>query len=80
MREAGLCAKGKRHRAVTTRRDLSHPVAPHLFQRDFTATEPNKKMGDRHHLYSYSTRLALSGSDPGSVFTGSRGMVDVGLL
>jgi putative transposase len=43
MREAGLCAKGKRHRVVTTRRDASHPVAPNLLHRDFTATEPNKK-------------------------------------
>jgi transposase InsO family protein len=43
MREAGLCAKGKRHRVVTTRRDASHPVAPNLLQRDFTATEPNTK-------------------------------------
>jgi putative transposase len=43
MREAGLCAKGKRHRVVTTRRDASHPVAPNLLNRDFTATEPNKK-------------------------------------
>ena len=43
MREAGLCAKGKRHRVVTTRRDASHPVAPNLLQRDFTATEPNQK-------------------------------------
>jgi putative transposase len=43
MREAGLCAKGKRRRVVTTRRDASHPGAPNLFHRDFTATEPNKK-------------------------------------
>ena len=25
---------------MTTRRDVSHPVAPHLLERDFTATEP----------------------------------------
>ncbi len=43
MREGGLCAKRKRRRIVTTRRDASHPVAPHLLNRDFTATEPNKK-------------------------------------
>jgi transposase InsO family protein len=43
MREAGLCAKGKRQRVVTTRRDASHSVAPNLLHRDFTATEPNKK-------------------------------------
>jgi putative transposase len=43
MREAELRAKGKRRYVVTTRRDTSHPVAPHLLQRDFTATEPNKK-------------------------------------
>jgi transposase InsO family protein len=43
MREAGLCAKGKRQRVVTTCRDASHSVAPNLLHRDFTATEPNKK-------------------------------------
>jgi putative transposase len=43
MREAGLCARGKRRRVVTTRRDASHPVAPNLLHRDFTATEPHKK-------------------------------------
>ena len=43
MREARLCAKGKRQHVVTTRRDASHPVAPNLLNRDFTATEPNKK-------------------------------------
>ncbi len=43
MREAGLGAKGKRHRVITTQRDASHPVAPNLLNRDFMATEPNKK-------------------------------------
>jgi putative transposase len=43
MREAGLCAKRKRRQALTTRRDPSHPVAPILLNRDFTASAPNKK-------------------------------------
>lgn len=43
MREAGLCAKCKRRRVLTTRRDLSHPVAPNLLNREFTAKEPNRK-------------------------------------
>lgn len=43
MREAGIAAKRKRRRVVTTRRDASHPVAPNILERDFTATEPNKK-------------------------------------
>ena len=43
MREAGLCAKSKRRRVLTTRRDSSHPVAPNLFNRECTATEPNSK-------------------------------------
>lgn len=43
MREAGLSAKRKRRRMVTTRRDISHAVAPNLFARDFTVTEPNRK-------------------------------------
>jgi putative transposase len=41
MREAGMSAKRKRRRVVTTRRDASHPVAPHVLGRDVTATEPN---------------------------------------
>jgi putative transposase len=43
MREAGLHAKKKRCRVVTTRRDASHPVASNVLHRDFPATEPNKK-------------------------------------
>jgi putative transposase len=43
MREAELCARRKKRRVVTTRRDASHPVAPNLLERDFTATEPNTK-------------------------------------
>jgi putative transposase len=47
MREAGLTASRKRRRVVTTRRDTSHPVAPNILERDFTATEPNTKwVGD----------------------------------
>jgi putative transposase len=40
---AGLCAKRKRKRVLTTHRDPSHPVAPNLLNREFTAQEPNKK-------------------------------------
>lgn len=43
MREAGLYAKRKRHRVLTTRLDASHPVAPNLLASDFTAAEPNTK-------------------------------------
>lgn len=43
MREAAMGAKRKRRRVVTTRREASHPVAPNLLNRDFTATEPNSK-------------------------------------
>jgi len=43
MREAGLYAKRNRRRVLTTRRDPSHPVAPNLLNREFTATEPNRK-------------------------------------
>lgn len=43
MGEAGISAKSKRRRVVTTRRDITHPVAPNLFNREFTATEPNTK-------------------------------------
>jgi len=43
MREAGLYAKRRRRQALTTRRDPSHPVAPNLLNREFTASAPNKK-------------------------------------
>ena len=43
MRDADLSAKRKRHRVTTTRRDLTHPVASNLLDRDFYAEEPNKK-------------------------------------
>jgi len=43
MCEAGISAKSKRRRVVTTRRDVTHPVAPNLLNREFTATEPNTK-------------------------------------
>lgn len=43
MRKIGLCAKRKRRRVLTTRRDATHPVAPNVLERDFTATAPNKK-------------------------------------
>jgi putative transposase len=43
MREAELSARRKRRRVTTTKRDLSHPVAPNLLNREFRAKEPNKK-------------------------------------
>ncbi len=43
MREAGLCAKSKRRRVLTTRRDPSHPVVPNLLNREFTAKGPKRK-------------------------------------
>ena len=43
MREAGVYAKRKRRQALTTRRDPSHPVAPKLLNREFTASAPHKK-------------------------------------
>jgi putative transposase len=43
MREAGLCAKRKERRVLTTHRDTTHPVMSNALNRDFTASEPNKK-------------------------------------
>lgn len=43
MREAQLYAKRKRPRVLTTRRDPSHPVAPNVLNREFTAAAPNTK-------------------------------------
>ena len=43
MREAALSARRKRRRVLTTKRDATHPVAPNVLNREFTATEPNTK-------------------------------------
>jgi putative transposase len=43
MRDADLSARCKRRCTITTRRDLTHPVACNLLDRDFHAEEPNKK-------------------------------------
>ncbi len=43
MREAALSARRKPRRMLTTKRDATHPVAPNLLNREFAATEPNKK-------------------------------------
>lgn len=43
MREAALSARRKPRRVLTTKRDVTHPVAPNLLNREFTAAEPNKK-------------------------------------
>ena len=43
MRKAQLSARGKRCRVLTTKRDMTHPVASNILNRDFHAEEPNKK-------------------------------------
>lgn len=43
MRETELSAKQKRRQGLTTKRDLTHPVALNVLNREFTATDPNKK-------------------------------------
>jgi len=43
MREEGIQAKQPKRYKVTTKADKSHPVAPNLLERDFTADAPNQK-------------------------------------
>jgi len=43
MRETNLSAQRKHRRVLTTKRDGTHPVAPNLLNREFTATAPNTK-------------------------------------
>lgn len=43
MCEAELSARRKRRRVLTTTCDATHPVAPNLLNREFTATAPNTK-------------------------------------
>ena len=43
MREEEIVAKRKHRRVSTTKRDETHPVAPNLLNREFTALALNKK-------------------------------------
>ena len=43
MQERGISAQRKRRRVRTTDSHHSHPVAPNLLNRDFTASAPNTK-------------------------------------
>lgn len=43
MREADMSARRKRRRVLTTKWDATHPVAPNVLNREFTATKPNAK-------------------------------------
>lgn len=43
MRQAALTALRKRRRVLTTKRDVTHPVAANILDREFRATEPNTK-------------------------------------
>lgn len=43
MRKAQLSAGRKRRRVLTTKRDMTHPVASNILNREFRAEEPNKK-------------------------------------
>jgi putative transposase len=43
MRQEDLSARRKRRRVLTTKRDMSHPVASNLLHREFRAEAPNKK-------------------------------------
>ena len=43
MQEGECCARPKRRRVLTTKRDLSHPVAPNRLNREFEAAVPNTK-------------------------------------
>ncbi len=38
-----MSARRKRRRVLTTKRDATHPVAPNVLNREFTATKPNAK-------------------------------------
>jgi len=43
IREEGIQAKQSKRYKVTTKANKSHPVAPNLLDRDFTAEAPNQK-------------------------------------
>lgn len=64
MRAQGLAARRPRHRTITTHSDPEARVAPNLLQRDFSAAQPNTRMGGGYHLHLDRRGLALSRSHP----------------
>lgn len=60
MREQGLFAKRPRHRTITTKSEPGAQVAPNLLQRDFSADQPNSRMGGRYNVHLDNRRVALS--------------------
>ena len=64
MQQAGISAQRKQRRVVTTRRDATHPVAPNLEDSRLYGARAEQKMGERYHVYSHYTRMALPCCDP----------------
>lgn len=52
MREQGLFAKRPRHRTITTQSEPGAQVAPNLLQRDFSAVQPNSRIGGRYNVHA----------------------------
>lgn len=61
MKQAGLICKTKRKFKVTTDSKHALPIAPHLLERDFTATTPDQKyVGDITYIWTQEGWLYLA--------------------
>jgi transposase InsO family protein len=72
-----MSARRKRRQVLTHKRDATHPVAPNVRHRAFTATAPNTKWVTDSTYIPTNTGMALSFGEPGCVFASGGGMVDV---
>jgi len=68
MRQNGISVVRIRKHKVTTDSDHKFNIAPNLLDRDFTANQPNQKMGRGYQLCVDARGLVVSGCDPGLAF------------
>ena len=69
MQTLGLSAQTKKRRKPTTRSTPGGRFAPNHLNREFAASVPNQKWVTDTTTVETRDRLALPGSDPGSVLT-----------
>ncbi len=62
MRQDGFVAVRKRHKTRTTDSNHTHPIAPHILQRDFQAQRPQEKwVADITGIWTHQGWLYLAG-------------------
>lgn len=66
MRERGPSARRRRHKTITTKRELGARLTPNLLDQDFSASRPDEKWtGDITAVWT-GCRMALPGGRAGS--------------